>query len=203
MKIWSISQNYEFKLEKILQGHQRWVWDCAFSADSAYLVTGTSRCRRSLSRQGQLIARSVFGSHCPPLEDGLWRDCAAIQWASQRLWVLSHRRQPKLTYSALCQLRSAARCMTELANMVSFIRMNCLLSGELRSPTWSSSPSQSVSSPVLSHAPACLFIFLLTPASEVQEEVIPLNRTLLDCTSLRCMDNDFLIFWELISGARV
>ena len=21
-------------------GHQRWVWDCAFSADSAYLVTG-------------------------------------------------------------------------------------------------------------------------------------------------------------------
>ena len=24
----------------MLQGHQRWVWDCAFSADSAYLVTG-------------------------------------------------------------------------------------------------------------------------------------------------------------------
>lgn len=42
VKIWSISQNYEFKLEKILQGHQRWVWDCAFSADSAYLLTGGS-----------------------------------------------------------------------------------------------------------------------------------------------------------------
>jgi G protein beta subunit-like protein len=40
VKIWSISSNYEFKLEKVLQGHQRWVWDCAFSADSAYLVTG-------------------------------------------------------------------------------------------------------------------------------------------------------------------
>ena len=40
MKIWSITSNYEFKLEKVLQGHQRWVWDCAFSADSAYLVTG-------------------------------------------------------------------------------------------------------------------------------------------------------------------
>ena len=40
MKIWSISSNYEFKPEKVLQGHQRWVWDCAFSADSAYLVTG-------------------------------------------------------------------------------------------------------------------------------------------------------------------
>lgn len=25
-----------------MEGHQRWVWDCAFSADSAYLVTGRS-----------------------------------------------------------------------------------------------------------------------------------------------------------------
>jgi WD40 repeat protein len=41
VKIWSISQNYEFRQEKALVGHQRWVWDCAFSADSAYLVTGT------------------------------------------------------------------------------------------------------------------------------------------------------------------
>ncbi len=32
---------FEFRQEKILTGHQRWVWDCAFSADSAYLVTGT------------------------------------------------------------------------------------------------------------------------------------------------------------------
>lgn len=40
MKIWSISPTYDFKLEKVLIGHQRWVWDCAFSADSAYLVTG-------------------------------------------------------------------------------------------------------------------------------------------------------------------
>lgn len=40
VKVWSISHNYEFKHEKTLIGHQRWVWDCAFSADSAYLVTG-------------------------------------------------------------------------------------------------------------------------------------------------------------------
>lgn len=40
VKIWSITSHYEFKQEKILTGHQRWVWDCAFSADSAYLVTG-------------------------------------------------------------------------------------------------------------------------------------------------------------------
>lgn len=40
VKIWSISPNYEFKQDKVLLGHQRWVWDAAFSADSAYLVTG-------------------------------------------------------------------------------------------------------------------------------------------------------------------
>ncbi|MCH0629316.1 hypothetical protein JNB11_04995 [Kocuria palustris] len=36
-RIWLTEQN--FKLETTLQGHQRWVWDCAFSADLAYLVT--------------------------------------------------------------------------------------------------------------------------------------------------------------------
>lgn len=40
VKIWSVSPSFEFRLDKALQGHQRWVWDCAFSADSAYLVTG-------------------------------------------------------------------------------------------------------------------------------------------------------------------
>ena len=45
VKIWSTSR-YEFALEKTLVGHQRWVWDAAFSADSAYLVTG--KCSRDL-----------------------------------------------------------------------------------------------------------------------------------------------------------
>ncbi|GAB1517205.1 TOR complex subunit lst8 [Rhizoctonia solani] len=40
VKIWLVGSNYEFKLDKTLHGHQRWVWDAAFSADSAYLVTG-------------------------------------------------------------------------------------------------------------------------------------------------------------------
>lgn len=40
VKIWAVHGNYEFRLDKTLIGHQRWVWDCAFSADSAYLVTG-------------------------------------------------------------------------------------------------------------------------------------------------------------------
>lgn len=39
VKVWS-TENYEYRLERTLEGHQRWVWDAAFSADSAYLVTG-------------------------------------------------------------------------------------------------------------------------------------------------------------------
>ena len=39
VRIWS-TVNYEYTPEKTLTGHQRWVWDAAFSADSAYLVTG-------------------------------------------------------------------------------------------------------------------------------------------------------------------
>lgn len=42
VNIWSIKPNYDVVKDKTLNGHQRWVWDCAFSADSAYLVTGTS-----------------------------------------------------------------------------------------------------------------------------------------------------------------
>ena len=51
-KIWSVNADkaeetepgrpYAFELETTLQTHQRWVWDCAFSADSAYLVTASS-----------------------------------------------------------------------------------------------------------------------------------------------------------------
>ena len=39
IRIWS-TINFEYTAEKTLTGHQRWVWDAAFSADSAYLVTG-------------------------------------------------------------------------------------------------------------------------------------------------------------------
>ncbi|KPI43761.1 WD repeat-containing protein wat1 [Cyphellophora attinorum] len=34
-----IANRHPLPLETILESHQRWVWDCAFSADSAYLVT--------------------------------------------------------------------------------------------------------------------------------------------------------------------
>lgn len=39
IKLWSTA-GFEYVLERTLTGHQRWVWDAAFSADSAYLVTG-------------------------------------------------------------------------------------------------------------------------------------------------------------------
>lgn len=39
IKIWNTS---DFTLEKVLTGHQRWVWDISFSADSAYLVSASS-----------------------------------------------------------------------------------------------------------------------------------------------------------------
>ncbi|KAK0536294.1 TOR complex subunit lst8 [Tilletia horrida] len=41
IKIWNM-ENYEGALEKTLLGHQRWVWDLAFSADSGFLVSASS-----------------------------------------------------------------------------------------------------------------------------------------------------------------
>ncbi|KAF8831717.1 hypothetical protein HHX47_DHR1001000 [Lentinula edodes] len=73
--IWSISPNYEFKLERSLIGHQRWVWDCAFSADSAYLVTASSDHTARLweMASGETV-RQYNGHHkaavCCALHDG-------------------------------------------------------------------------------------------------------------------------------------
>ena len=38
VKLWDPSDLT--KAPKVLANHQRWVWDCAFSADSSYMVTG-------------------------------------------------------------------------------------------------------------------------------------------------------------------
>jgi len=40
IRIWNVEKG--FVLDKILSGHSGWVWDCSFSADSAYLVSGSS-----------------------------------------------------------------------------------------------------------------------------------------------------------------
>ena len=53
-----------FPLETTLHGHQRWVWDCAFSADSAYLVTACSdHYARLWELSSQSIIRQYNGHH--------------------------------------------------------------------------------------------------------------------------------------------
>jgi G protein beta subunit-like protein len=53
-----------FPLEATLTGHQRWVWDCAFSADSAYLVTACSdHYPRLWELHSQQIIRQYNGHH--------------------------------------------------------------------------------------------------------------------------------------------
>jgi G protein beta subunit-like protein len=53
-----------FPLEATLAGHQRWVWDCAFSADSAYLVTACSdHYARLWELSSQTIIRQYNGHH--------------------------------------------------------------------------------------------------------------------------------------------
>lgn len=63
-----------FPLEQELDGHQRWVWDCAFSADSAYLVTACSdHYARLWELQSKTIIRQYNGHHrgavCVALND--------------------------------------------------------------------------------------------------------------------------------------
>ena len=63
-----------FEKEQTLDGHQRWVWDCAFSADSAYLVTA---CSDHYARLWELSSRQIIrqynghhrGAVCVALND--------------------------------------------------------------------------------------------------------------------------------------
>jgi len=69
-----IGDSEGFPLEMTLQGHQRWVWDCAFSADSAYLVTACSdHYARLWELSTQSIIRQYNGHHrgavCVALND--------------------------------------------------------------------------------------------------------------------------------------
>jgi G protein beta subunit-like protein len=41
VKLWQYNASKDkWEEDKILIGHTQWVWDCCFSADSAYLLTG-------------------------------------------------------------------------------------------------------------------------------------------------------------------
>ena len=81
-KIWEVQdiepradqEPQPFPLESTLTGHQRWVWDCAFSADSAYLVTACSdHYARLWELHSQQIIRQYNGHHrgavCVALND--------------------------------------------------------------------------------------------------------------------------------------
>ena len=70
----SLEEPQAFELEQELDGHQRWVWDCAFSADSAYLVTACSdHYARLWELQSKTIIRQYNGHHrgavCVALND--------------------------------------------------------------------------------------------------------------------------------------
>jgi WD40 repeat protein len=45
VNIWNMK---DFSLMKTLNGHQRWVWDCVYSHDSDFLVTGQSPFNQSI-----------------------------------------------------------------------------------------------------------------------------------------------------------
>lgn len=67
-------ENSAFQLEQELDGHQRWVWDCAFSADSAYLVTACSdHYARLWELNSKQVIRQYNGHHrgavCVALND--------------------------------------------------------------------------------------------------------------------------------------
>lgn len=68
------ANNPGFVCTTVLEGHQRWVWDCAFSADSAYLVTA---CSDHYARLWELSSKSIIrqynghhrGAVCVALND--------------------------------------------------------------------------------------------------------------------------------------
>ena len=54
VKIWEAKvieeeDDIEFVLNKTLYGHTKWVWDCAFTCDSAYIITGSFLCHYLVS----------------------------------------------------------------------------------------------------------------------------------------------------------
>ena len=82
-KVWSVAPGLgedpgaevtQLPAEMTLHQHQRWVWDCAFSADSAYLVTACSdHYARLWELRSQSIIRQYNGHHrgavCVALND--------------------------------------------------------------------------------------------------------------------------------------
>jgi target of rapamycin complex subunit LST8 len=69
-----ISTRRPLPCDVVLDNHQRWVWDCAFSADSAYLVTVCSdHYARLWELSSATVIRQYNGHHrgavCVALND--------------------------------------------------------------------------------------------------------------------------------------
>ena len=51
------------ELKQTLKGHQKWVWDCVFSVDAAYLVSASSDCTACLWDLSNGDAIRVYSGH--------------------------------------------------------------------------------------------------------------------------------------------
>ncbi|CAH9099243.1 unnamed protein product [Cuscuta epithymum] len=72
VKIWNVDG---FTLEKTLIGHERWVWDCVFSVDGAFLITASSDTTARLWSMSTGKDIKVYQGHhkatvCCALHDG-------------------------------------------------------------------------------------------------------------------------------------
>ncbi|XP_078428709.1 target of rapamycin complex subunit LST8-like isoform X2 [Wolffia australiana] len=69
VKLWNVD---DFSLERTLVGHQRWVWDCAFSSDGSTITTVSSDSTARLWRTetGELI--KMFQGQKPTICCALW-----------------------------------------------------------------------------------------------------------------------------------
>ena len=97
VKIWSTEDDL-FSLVMTLEGHQRWVWDCAFSADSAYVVSGNQTITPLSSYvllsllEGSDFWGSELRSHCPIMGIKSTQDNPPILRSSQRRRSISPKR---------------------------------------------------------------------------------------------------------------
>lgn len=66
IKIWNMEPQ-SITLDKTLVGHQRWVWDMAFSADSAYLVSASSDHYARLWELATGITVKQYAGHLKPI----------------------------------------------------------------------------------------------------------------------------------------
>ena len=62
-RLWHCAGGLDWSLAFTLQGHQRWVWDSAFSADSSYLVTASTDCTAKLWSVGSGACVRTYAGH--------------------------------------------------------------------------------------------------------------------------------------------